>query len=316
MAPRVLMIGGTGLIGPWAVAELRRLAPEAQILAMNRRGRAPEGATALAGDRHDAQALRGALEAARPDVLIDMIPFTMAEAKATVDALSRHGAEVRVVAVSSADVYAAFSRLNRLIGGEPEVGPITEDSPLREGEGGQGAGYDKLGVERTYAALPTVAALRLPAVYGWPDAGRIAPWLEPMLEGAESLRLHPAEAGWRFARVLNRNAGFAVALAALRAGPGFRAWNVAEPVSPTTAEWVARIARAAGWEGRIVEDHGEEAPGFRADQPIALEDARIREELGFHERHDPDEGLADAVRRIAAARQGRAAPPPEGRSGD
>ena len=66
----------------------------------------------------------------------------------------------------------------------------------------------------------------------------------------------------------------------------------------------------------IVEDEGEEAPGFRADQPIALEDARIREELGFHERHDPDEGLADAVRRIAAARQGRAAPPPEGRSGD
>lgn len=303
MARRILLLGGTGLIGPWAVAGLRELDPSAEVVVLNRRGRAPEGALAVAGDRDDPASLRAALLAARPDTFVDMIPFTVAEAEATVAALTALEAPPRVVAVSSADVYAAFSRLNGLIGGEPERRPLGEDSPLREGEGAQGAAYDKLGVERAYrAALPDVAALRLPAVYGWPDTGRIAPWAGPMLEGAAEIALHPAEARWRFARVLNRNAGWAVALAALRAPPGHHAWNVAEPVSPTTAEWVGRIARAADWHGRIREDEAAEAPGFRADQPIVLSDARIRAELGYGERHDPAEGLRDAVQRFAASR--------------
>jgi nucleoside-diphosphate-sugar epimerase len=206
--------------------------------------------------------------------------------------------------VSSADVYAAFSRLNGLIGGAPETGPITEESPLREAA--PDPGYDKLGVERAYAAgLPDVAALRLPAVYGWPDRGRIADHADPMLDGAEEVALHPALARWRFARVLSRNAGWAVALAALRAPAGHHAWNVAEPVSPSEAEWAGRIADALGWRGRIVESEAEEAPGFHADQSIVLSDGRIRKELGFGERHDPAEGLADNVRRYAEWRAAR-----------
>ena len=305
MAPRILMIGGPGHIGPWALAGLRELAPQAELFVMNRRGQAPEGAWTISGDRHDPEAMRQALDAAQPDLLIDMIPFTVAEAEATVAALRTHGGPERVAMVSSADVYAAFSRLSGLIGGAPETEPLTEASPLREGEGAQGSGYDKLGVERSYAAaLPHVAALRLPAVYGWPDQGRIANYADPMLDGAEVIALHPAVARWRFARVLSRNAGWGVALAALRAPAGHHAWNVAEPVSPSEAEWAGRIADALGWRGRIVESDAEEAPGFDADQPIALSDARIREELGFGERHDPGEGLADNLRRHAEARRG------------
>ena len=305
MARRILMIGGTGLIGPWALAGLRELAPEAALYVLNRRGRAPEGATAIAGDRHDPAALRRALGEARPDLLIDMIAFTVAAAEATVAALRDQGGPEKVVLVSSADVYAAFSRLNGLIGGEPETGPLTEEAPLREGEGAQGADYDKLGVERTYAAaLPEVAALRLPAVYGWPDRGRIAGYADAMLDGRDEIVLHPALARWRFARVLNRNAGWAVALAALRAPNGHHAWNLAEPVSPSEAEWAARIAQALDWRGRIVEDEAGEAPEFRADQPIVLSDARIRDDLGYAERHDPAEGLADNLRRHAEARKG------------
>jgi nucleoside-diphosphate-sugar epimerase len=259
--------------------------------------------TALAGDRQEPASLRAALEATRPDVLVDMIPFTVAEAEATVGALKEHGRAVRVVAVSSADVYAAFSRLNGLIGGEPETGPLTEESPLREGVGGQGAEYDKLGVERAYAAgVPDVAALRLPAVYGWPDQGRIQPYADAMLDGAEEVALHPLVARWRFARVLCANAGWAVALAALRAPGGFWAWNVAEPVSPSEADWVGRIAEGLGWRGRIVERDDAEAPGFRTDQPIILSDARIRAELGYRERHDPVEGLRENLRRYREAR--------------
>ncbi len=307
MAQSILLIGGTGLIGPCAVGELRRLAPAAALWCLNRRGQAPEGAHGIAGDRQDPAALRAALEVARPDLLIDMIPFTVAEADATVAALRAHGGPERVVLVSSADVYEAFSRLNGLAGGAPETEPITERSPLRLGLGAAGEDYDKLGVERVFmAALPDVASLRLPVVYGWPDTGRIAPYAGPMLDGAEAIALHPALARWRLARVLNRNAGFAVALAGLRTPGGHRVWNVAEPVSPSEAEWVARLAEASGWRGRIEERVTEEAPGFRVDQPIVLSDRLIREELGFHERHDPAEGLRDNVARYAEMRAERA----------
>jgi nucleoside-diphosphate-sugar epimerase len=77
---------------------------------------------------------------------------------------------------------------------------------------------------------------------------------------------------------------------------------VAEPVSPSEAEWVGRIAEGLGWRGRIVEREDAEAPGFRAEQPIILSDARIRAELGYRERHDPAEGLRDNVRRYREAR--------------
>jgi nucleoside-diphosphate-sugar epimerase len=303
MAHRILMIGGTGLIGPWAVAGLRELAPGTEVILFNRRGRAPEGVRAVPGDRHDPEAVRRALEEVRPDLLIDMIPFTVAEAEATVAALRAHGAPERLVLVSSADVYEAFSRVNRLATGSPDKGAITEDSPLRAGLGAAGAEYDKLGVERVYgAALPDVASLRLPAVYGWPDTSRIHGYAGPMLDGAQEIALHPDAAGWRFARVLNRNAGWAVALAALRAGLGHHVWNVAEPVSPSEREWVERIGAALGWRGRIVESEAEEAPGFDPAQPIVLSDARIRAELGFGERHDPEEGLRDNLRRFAERR--------------
>jgi nucleoside-diphosphate-sugar epimerase len=300
---RVLMIGGTGHIGPWALAGLRELEPGAELFAMNRRGRAADGVVAFAGDRHQPEALVRALREARPDVVVDMIPFRVADAEEVVAALRSAGVAPRLVIVSSADVYAAFSRLNGLIGGEPEAGPIAEDAPLREGEGAQGAEYDKLGVERAYAlALGDVTALRLPAVYGWADVGRIADWADPMLDGAEEVRMHPRLARWRFARVFCGNAGWAVALAALRAGPGVRAFNVAEPVSPSEREWAECIGRAVGWQGRIVEDEEQDAPRFRADQDIVLDDRRIREALGFGERHDPEDGLRDNVRRYAEGR--------------
>jgi hypothetical protein len=139
---------------------------------------------------------------------------------------------------------------------------------LRTGEGAQGAAYDKLAVERVYAAtLENVAVLRLPAVYGWPDQSRIEAYAGPMLDGADEIVLHPRLARWRFARVLNRNAGHAVSLAALGNWSGFWAWNVAEPVSPTEAEWVARIGKAVGWRGRIVESDAAEAPGFNPVPP-------------------------------------------------
>jgi nucleoside-diphosphate-sugar epimerase len=102
--------------------------------------------------------------------------------------------------------------------------------------------------------------------------------------------------------VLNRNAGWAVALAALRAGPGHHVWNVAEPVSPSEREWAERIGAALGWRGRIVESEASEPPGFDPAQPIILSDARIRAELGYRERHDTAEGLRDNLRRFAEAR--------------
>ena len=296
---RVLMIGGTALTGPHLIREL--LAGRHEVFVLSRTGRPLLCETALTGDRRDQAALDAALSAARPDAVVDMVPFTVADAEGLVAALARHGRAPPVVACSSCDVYAAYGRIHRTEDAPPQPCPIPEEGALRTALGPEGAAYDKLGVERVLRArLADLTLLRLPAIYGWPEASRIAPYLDQMLDGAAEIVLTAARARFRFSRALHRNAAHGLALAVAAGRRGRRVYNLAEPEAHAEAEWAARIAAACGWRGRIVTD----TEGHGPVQDLAVASGLIRDELGFHEVHDPADGLTEAVRFHAWARRG------------
>ena len=174
---RVLLIGGSGFIGPHVAGALDRLGHEVVIF---HRGKEPAPREIL-GDRRKLTDHASALRAAAPDVVVDLILSSGTQARALMTVF--RGASGRVVALSSCDVYRACGVLHGSESGPLEPLPLTESSRLRtvlqtyppervkmlqQVFGWLDEEYDKIPVEREILGDPDLpgTVLRLPMVYG------------------------------------------------------------------------------------------------------------------------------------------------------
>jgi len=313
---RVLVIGGTGFIGPHVV---RLLSEQGHDLTMFNRGRSaanpPNSVRRITGERAALPSLRADLARFAPDVVLDMYAMTAADARAVVETLA--GIARRAVVISSQDVYRAYGRLRVTEPGPPDPIPLDEASPLRErlypyrGETPRADDdperwaddYDKIRVERVYlgrADLPGTV-LRLPAVYGpGDDQHRLYDHLKRMDDRRPAILLDERAAGWRWTRGYVEDVAAAIALAVTDERAAGRVYNVGEPEAYSARDWVRRIADAAGWDGRIVVAPPDRLPAsLRFDlntaQHLVSDSSRIRRELGYSERILPGEELARAI---------------------
>ena len=231
------------------------------------------------------------LRALGPDVVVDLQAFRREDARRV---LAFKGVASRGVVASSADVYRAFGRLHRTEPGEPDPLPLTEDSPLREVVIRED--YDKVGVEKEAQSDPgfPVTVMRLPAIHGPGDyQHRLYEYVKPMDDGAPTIELDPELAGWRWVRGYVEDVAHALCLAATDERAAGRTYNVADPVSFSEREWVERIARVHGWDGKTVLVSKEQPYDLRQD--YVVDSDRIRAELGYAEPTDADEALARTI---------------------
>ena len=302
---RILVIGGTGFIG-------RQLLPlllaEGHELALLRRTEAttpmPGGLRAIVGNRQRLVESAKELREFRPDVVIDLILSSGAQARAMMNVF--RGIASRVVVASSMDVYRACGILHRLEEGELEPLPLTEDSPLRSKLqtypraqidflkgvfGWLGAEYDKIPVEREVMNDPGLpgTVLRLPMIYGPGDPlHRWHPTLKRMDDARPFILLTASFAAWRSPRGFVNNVAHAIALAATNERATGRVYNVAEQESFSEAEWTRAIGDVVGWRGTVVTVPDDDAPDFlkvpaRFEQHWVADSSRIRRELGYEE---------------------------------
>lgn len=310
---RIFIIGGTGFIGAHVT---RRLFDAGHELTVFHRGRTsvelPAQVDHIFGVRDDLKFYRDEVEAAAPEVVIDMIPMTETDAERTMGMF--RGLAEHVVAVSSGDVYRNYNGMLGRTTVDPDPVPLSENAPLRrayypyrdvaDGEDDPLYHYDKILVERAFRSAPDLPAtvVRLPMVYGEGDPRyRLWPYLKRMLDGRPAILLGTAHAGWRTARGYVRNVADAIATAATDPDARGRIYNVGELTSYTERQWVERLGEAAGWDGEVVTLPGEDLPAalrpsFNPAYELALDTSRFREAVGYAEATAPGE----AVRRTVA----------------
>jgi len=289
---RILVIGGTGFIGPHVV---RQLAEQEHEVTVYHRA---QSQTKLPANVRDIQSPLAAMpvlvfppeiKAETFDVVVHMICMAEEDATAVVRAFRGHAG--RLVVPSSGDVYLAYGRLTGLEPGSPIEGLLREDSPLRSvlyPYRKQAASdkdwlhyfYEKILVERIVASEPDLPAtiLRLPKVYG--------PGGNADLKTVYGFRDYPS---WRWTHGYVENVAAAIVLAATHPAAAGRVYNVGEEHTPTVAE---RLAHLPPLSPSLPAD--DKQPSFDFHQDIAY-DTRCIRELGYREPVSYEQGIRQTL---------------------
>jgi nucleoside-diphosphate-sugar epimerase len=306
----VLVIGGTGFIGPYLV---RLLAGMGHSVGVFHRGksRLDLPAEQIFGDWRDLPKLK-----LKTDIVVDLILASGAQARELMATF--HGRARRVIAASSADVYRACGILHRLEDGPPDPVPLTEESPLRTKPQTYPPeqiemiknmvpwwddSYDKIQVEQAIMSDPDFSGtvLRLPMIYGPGDyARRLHPVLKRIDDRRPFILYEQGWAAWRAPRGYVENVAEALALAVTNERAAGRIYNVAEWPAYSELEWARRIAAATHWKGEFMVLPSEQVPHHlkppgNTAQHWELDSTRIRRELGYCEIIPLDEAMSRTI---------------------
>ncbi len=309
---RVLLIGGSGFIGPFVVAELARSGHEIAIFHRGKVAVPPH--RSIIGDRKQLAASRDAIRAFAPEVVVDLVLSSERQAHELLEVV--RGVAKRVVALSSMDVYRACGVLHGFEQGPLEPLPLTEASPLRtqlqtyppkqiavlqQVFGWLDDAYDKIPVERALLGDREIATtvLRLPMVYGPRDSlRRLHPLVKRIDDGRRAI-IVPAPS-WRATKGYVENVADAIALAVTSEAAAGRVYNVGEADALDELAWARLVADVTGWTGELVPlDDQRVPPHLRLPGNIAqhwvADTSALRRELGYSERVAREEGVRRTI---------------------
>jgi len=314
---KILVIGGSGFIGPYVVRDLIAAGHDVAVYHRGRStSRLPAGAHEIIGDRAELGWKRMDFVRVRPDIVIDCILSSGTQAKGAMDVF--RGVASRFVALSSQDVYRAYGILLGLETGELQELPITEDSELRTNRRPYTAEhlkqvqrvfswlddeYDKIEVEQRVMndkELPATV-LRLPMVYGPGDPlHRLYPTVKRIDDNRPAILQSKGLAGLRLPRGYVENVAAAIALASTSDVAKDKIYNIVEPMPFSEMEWTRQIGEAAGWKGEVIALDEADTPAhlrapFNTAQDWVVSGDRIRLELGFSDPVPISEALARTI---------------------
>ena len=297
---RTIILGGTRFIGRAIVEELSGAGHE--LLVVHRGQLEPEGlpeAQHLHADRMDLGRHRAQLAAFKPDGAVDCRALTRADSEAVVTALPDN---IRLVVVSSMDVYRAFGALNE--DRETDPVPLDEESPVRperypyRGKMPGMDDYDKLDVEDVY--LPRGGtSVRLPMVYGERDYQRREEFLLRRIRAGRD-RIPFGAGTWLACRAYVRDVARGVRLLLGSSAATGEVLNLCEDRTFSMRMWAHMILEAAGSNAQLVRVADNVLPeDLKATgtltQHIAASAHKARALLGWTT-SDPAETLRTTVR--------------------
>src|SRR5690348_2258516 len=121
---RIVMLGGTGFIGPAVVQALRE---HGHTVTLFHRGRTqadlPDAVLHILGNREQLLDYQPTFAQLAPDIVLDMFAGTEAESNILMQTF--RNITGRVVVISSGDVYRAYDHLRKRQPGPPDPVPLT-----------------------------------------------------------------------------------------------------------------------------------------------------------------------------------------------
>jgi nucleoside-diphosphate-sugar epimerase len=302
MAMRVMVLGGTRFIGAAIVEELDAHGHE--LLIVHRGEHEPPDLPEvdhLHAQRQDLPQLRGAIDDFGPEAVVDNCAYSAADAET---ALAAVAGDVRLLVVSSMDVYRAFGAV--LAGTETDPLPVDETSPVRPDRfpyqgrphpSPDADTYEKLDVEAAYLARAATVC-RLPMVYGERDhQHREEPILRRVRAGRDRI---PAGSGtflWTRGYVRDVAAGIRLALESDACVA--EVLNLGEARTWSMGLWARHVLEAAGADAQLTRVPDVLLPddlkllGTIA-QHLLVDSSKARDLLGWTET-DPHEALRRSV---------------------
>lgn len=302
---RVLVLGGTGFVGPFVVQQLLDAGHEVTLF---HRGEHEPPLVAAAEHVHGEFARfpehLPALVERRPQVVIDVNPGI---GKSGHGVLHFVGVAERGVVLTSMDVYRAMLVLWGVEGAGPvQTMPVTESDELRTQPSpdlGPDIQFDNLEVEwavteRT-AEFP-VTVLRCPVIYGPGDSQRrLKHYVRRMADRRPAIIFDARLARFRLSRGYVENVAQAVVAAVGSDRAPGRTYNVGEPDPLSEVEWAGEVAATFRWEGQLVVAEPDRLPpalqAALPPQDLYGDTSRIRRELGYTESISRAEGLRRAI---------------------
>ena len=314
---RILVIGGNGFIGTPLVRELRSGGHEVAVF--HRRAHAgpdSEGVQQIEGNRNRLPEHRAEIARFKPDVVVDLVLSSEAQARQLMETVS--GVTGRVVVASSMDVYRAWGVLKGIEPGALEPIPITEHSPVRSTRqlyavedlkklenvfSWVDEGYDKIAVEDVVMndnELPGTV-VRLPMIYGPGDRlHRLHPVLKRIEDGRTRMLLSEDLAAWLAPRGYVEDVAHAIVLAATSKKAARHIYNVCEEPNLSELEWQKRIVKQTKWRGKFVTLPQERTPRhllvpLNLMQQVVVSSALIRNDLGYAETVEPETAMSRTI---------------------
>ena len=299
---RVMVLGGTRFIGAAVVEELVDHGHE--LLVVHRGEHEPPDlpeADHLHADRRDLPHLRGPVDEFDPEAVVDVSAWSAADAET---ALAAIGDDVRLLAVSSMDVYRAFGAV--LAGTETDALPVDETSPVRADRypyrdrshpSADADTYEKLDVEAAYLARAATVC-RLPVVYGERDHQRRE---EPLLRRVRAGRgrIPAGSGGWLWTRGYVRDIAAGIRLAFESDACVAEVLNLGEARTWSMGLWARHVLEAAGSDAQLVRVPDVLLPDDlnalgTISQHLLVDSSKARDLLGWTET-DPHEALHRSV---------------------
>jgi len=307
---KILILGGTKFIGPHVVKRLHQAGHE---IVLFHRGETHYpfsfSVPNIRGDRANLLAVKKQFAELSPDIVIDMIAYSEADAKQLIEVF--RGQVSRIVIISSCDVYRAYDRLRQVFTDTIVPTPLAEQAELRKNfypyreflqdtQSWQYT-YEKILVENTILTCPEIKStiLRLPMVYGPGDYSRIYPYLKRMDDNRPIL-LDEKKAKWRTCRGYVEDVAHAIVLAALDTSCDNHIYNVGEKYAYSEMEWIKLIEKVTGVNNEIVTMPSDKLPAHLIEnlaweQDLAIDTSLIRHELNYKELNLVEDAIKKSV---------------------